>query len=91
MSEFNKVSTIEELNLLNKDEITEGYLSGLAGDKEPGSDKSKSFWHGWRNGRVDGKWAANPDYEQGKLARECIEKGYFKGIFNEDTDNNDAK
>ena len=30
-----------------------GYLAGLHGEPEPGSDKSKSYWHGWRNGMMD--------------------------------------
>ena len=30
-----------------------GYLAGLHGAPEPGSDKSKSYWHGWRNGMMD--------------------------------------
>lgn len=32
----------------------EGYRDGLAGDVEPGDNRSLSYWHGWRNGAVDG-------------------------------------
>ena len=55
MSEFRPVETVEDLNSLNDDEIVAGYRSGMHGDPEPGSDKSRSFWHGWRNGEVDSK------------------------------------
>lgn len=53
MSEFNPVSTAADLALLDGDEIVEGYRAGLRGAPEPGSDKSRSYWHGWRNGMVD--------------------------------------
>lgn len=35
-------------------DVIDGYGSGYRGDREPGSDKSRSFFHGWKNGRVDG-------------------------------------
>jgi hypothetical protein len=47
------VTTLEELDSLNEDEILQGYLSGRQGSAAPGDDKSKSFWHGWRNGMID--------------------------------------
>lgn len=55
MSEFQPVETVEDLNGLDDDEMLEGYMYGLNNDAEPGSDKSRSFWHGWRNGAVDSK------------------------------------
>jgi hypothetical protein len=54
------VTTFAELKTLDGDEIAEGYRDGMAGDPEPGGNRSKSYWHGWRNGRVDGKHA-QPD------------------------------
>lgn len=36
-----------------KDDCVAGYRAGLDGTPEPGSDKSKSYWHGWRNGMMD--------------------------------------
>lgn len=52
MSEFNPFE-FKDFDLIN-DEVVEGYRSGYCGEPEPGSDKSRSFFHGWRNGRVDG-------------------------------------
>lgn len=50
------VETVADLETLNADEIFEGYRDGLAG--EPcGDNRSRSYWHGWRNGMVDGKRA----------------------------------
>lgn len=53
MSEFEKVKSMEELSKLNEIEILEGYRAGIDNQPAPGSDKSKSFWHGWRNGMAD--------------------------------------
>lgn len=55
MSEFAPVSTLADLELLDSDEIVEGYRAGLSGDSEPGSDKSRAYWHGWRNGMADSR------------------------------------
>ena len=55
MSEFQPVETVEDLNSLDDDEMLAGYRHGLSDGAEPGSDKSRSFWHGWRNGAVDSK------------------------------------
>jgi ribosome modulation factor len=38
---------------LDEEECLAGYRAGLNGEPEPGSDKSRSFLHGWRNGMVD--------------------------------------
>jgi len=38
---------------LDDDDCLAGYRAGLDGEPEPGSDKSRSFLHGWRNGMVD--------------------------------------
>ena len=69
MSEFIPVSTVAELSLLDEQEMVEGYLSGLSSSVEPGSDKSKAFWHGWRNGMSD-KGFAPVDRHQHALAAE---------------------
>lgn len=67
MSEFQPVETVEDLNSLDDDEIVAGYRSGLHGDPEPGSNKSRSFWHGWRNGSSDTR-RRDPDVHQARLA-----------------------
>lgn len=69
MSEFNKVSTAAELALLDEDEIIEGYRAGLDCNAEPGSDKSRSYWHGWRNAQSD-RGRAPVDDAQQRLASE---------------------
>lgn len=53
MSEYEPLSSIKELDALDEEECVAGYLSGLKGSPEPGNDKSKSYWHGWRNGMID--------------------------------------
>lgn len=55
MNERAPVTTVDELLTLNDAEIVEGYNDGYRGEPEPGGNRSKSYWHGWRNGRVDGK------------------------------------
>ena len=53
MSEYQPLSSIAELAFIDDGECVAGYLAGLHGEPEPGSDKSKSYWHGWRNGMMD--------------------------------------
>ena len=77
MSEYQKIKTKAELNLINDDECIEGYRAGLKNSPAPGSDKSKSYWHGWRNGMVDAKHAVI-DEAQILLAREIFGKN--KGL-----------
>lgn len=55
------VKTLVVLNQLDSDEIYAGYQSGRRGDDEPGHNRSFSFWHGWRNGLVDGGYAEKDD------------------------------
>lgn len=55
MSEFRPVSTMPDLCVLDEAEIASGYFAGLRGGPEPiASTVSRSYWHGWRNGAVDG-------------------------------------
>lgn len=53
MSEYKPLSTAAEADLLDMDDCVAGYRAGLRAAQEPGSDQSKSFWHGWRNGMMD--------------------------------------
>lgn len=71
MSEYKAISTAAELETLNSIEALDGYLSGLRNDPEPGSDKSKSFWHGWRNGMAD-KGRIPIDSAMRNLAEEIV-------------------
>jgi hypothetical protein len=49
------ITKLEELDALDPVEMVEGYWEGYAGEQEPGGNRSLAFWHGWRNGMVDGK------------------------------------
>ena len=77
MSEFLPVTTKADLDALDQDDIVRGYQSGLRGESEPGSDKSRAFWHGWRNGMVDSR-RAEFDTAQTMLAREVV--GTYRGF-----------
>ena len=71
MSEFRPVETVADLNNLDVDEIVNGYRAGWTCSDEPGSDKSRSYWHGWRNAQTD-KGRAPPDVYQQRLVREKL-------------------
>ena len=48
------ISTVLELETLDEGEIVEGYQDGLKGEPKPNGNRSKSYFHGWRNGMMDG-------------------------------------
>lgn len=65
------IETLADLRSLDYDEVSEGYLDGLK--NEPcGHNRSRSFWHGWKNGRVDAGHAKK-DTSQAKLAQQFHE------------------
>ena len=68
MSEFLPVETLEDLERLDQDDVLAGYRFGLDCEIEPGSDRSRGFWHGWRNAQTD-RGRAKMDEHQSKLAR----------------------
>jgi hypothetical protein len=68
MSEFALVETVADFRQLDDGEILEGYFDGFHGGAAPGSGRSRSFWHGWRNGRVDAG-LAEPDAAHCALER----------------------
>ena len=47
------VTTVEELDTLDSDEMVEGYRDGRNNEPEPSGNRSKAYWHGWRNGMSD--------------------------------------
>lgn len=62
MAEFHAVSSLVDLMMLDDDDIAAGYHAGLEGAPPPPSDRSKGYWHGWRNGLVDsGRQPADAD------------------------------
>ncbi len=62
------VVTLAELDTLDDDELLEGYHDGRANEPQPSGNRSKSYWHGWRNGMVDGGHMEG-DAAQRELAR----------------------
>ena len=71
MSEFKPVENVTDLKLLDDDEIVRGYMDGLDCADEPGSDKSRSYWHGWRNAQTD-KGRAPLDIHQQRLVAQYV-------------------
>jgi len=53
MAEFNTVQTVNDFRTLDDGETLEGYLDGFHGAAAPDSSRSRSYWHGWRNGMVE--------------------------------------
>ena len=74
MTEFAPVRTVSDLKSLEEGDVLEGYLDGVSGYPEPGSDRSRGYWHGWRNGRVDAG-LADPD-----LARVMLDAAFAARI-----------
>ncbi len=50
---FERVRTKADLDMLNQDDILEGYMSAERRDPEPGLNRGRAYWHGWRNRMVD--------------------------------------
>lgn len=73
MSEFRPVATLTDLDTLDDAEVIEGYLDGLANEPEPGNNRSRSYWHGWRNGMSD-KGRREIDPAQRDLARLFLDR-----------------
>ena len=73
MATFEPVRTKAELDALDPSEILEGYMSAERGDPEPGQNRGKAFWHGWRNRMID--MGESPSDEASRaLAREYLMK-----------------
>src|SRR5690348_5685551 len=69
MAEFAPVRTVADFRRLDDGDVLEVYLDGFHGGPEPGSDRSRAYWHGWRNGQTDAG-LAEPDAAQMALAQE---------------------
>lgn len=48
------VLSVMDLARLNDEEVAEGYQDGYGG-YPCGDNRSRSYWHGWRQGARDGK------------------------------------
>lgn len=68
---FEPVCTKADLDTLNEAEIVEGYTSAERGDPEPGANRGRAFWHGWRCHMMDyGLIQADAGHHQ--LVREYV-------------------
>ena len=68
---FESVSTKADLETLDAKEIFEGYLSAERGDPEPGLNRGRGFWHGWRNRMID-LGEIKPDAASRQLVHEVV-------------------
>jgi hypothetical protein len=50
---FDRVRTLADLDSLDPAEILEGYVSAERGDPEPGPNRGRGVWHGWRCRMID--------------------------------------
>lgn len=71
------VTTMADLLTLDGDEITEGYRDGRSGEPEPGGNRSRAYWHGWRCGACDAG-RIQKDIAMVLLIRDCAPVGRFK-------------
>lgn len=51
--QFEPVRTAADLASLDQADVYEGYVSAERGDPEPGPNRGRAFWHGWRNRMID--------------------------------------
>lgn len=50
---FEPVRTLADLETLDPDEIVAGYMETRRGDPEPGPNRGRAYWRGWRNRMID--------------------------------------
>ena len=61
------VTSLADLDQLNDAEIQEGYFDGRddAPEPQPGGNRSRAYWHGWRVGMADARRLdLGPDHAQ---------------------------
>jgi hypothetical protein len=74
MTAHQPVATLAELDALDDDEVREGYLDGRAGEPEPGDNRSRAYWHGWRCGMTDaGRLEIDPAHR--RLVADYVARG----------------
>lgn len=74
---FVPVRTIADLETLDSDDITAGYMEWHAGDPEPGPNRGRAYWHGWRNAAIDHR-AIEKDEAAAQLAYEVVKTGWLR-------------
>ena len=75
---FEPVRTMSDLETLDQDQVVEGYLSAERGDPEPGPNRGRSYWHGWRNRMIDNGDLPGDEASR-SLAREYVAQQREKG------------
>jgi hypothetical protein len=76
------VRTVADLETLDHDEIVAGYMEWRADDPEPGPNRSRAYWHGWRNAAIDHR-AVEPDEASTQLAHEVVSTGWLRRSIDE--------
>lgn len=74
---FEPVRTVADLETLDHDEILAGYMEWRAGDPEPGPNRGRAYWHGWRNAAMDHR-AIPLDDASAQLAHELVSTGWLR-------------
>ncbi len=74
MQSFAPPLTVAELDQLDATEIVEGYRSAEVGDPEPGPNRGRAFWFGWRNRMMD-IGVIPIDEAHRRLCRELVKRG----------------
>lgn len=82
MTEFAPVRTAADLATLDDEDVVSGYFDGLRGEPEPGNNRSRSYWHGWKNGMVDSR-RREQDEHQAALAKEVFPT-MFRELFGDE-------
>ncbi len=68
---FEAVTTMEDLLTLDEGDIVAGYREFRRGDPEPGPNRGRAYWHGWKNASRD-HHCEPPTPEAAQLAREFL-------------------
>lgn len=68
---FEPVRTKADLDAMDFSEVLEGYKSAERGDPEPGENRGRAYWHGWRNRMID-MGELPMDDAAAQLAREVV-------------------
>jgi hypothetical protein len=69
---FEPVKTKADLDSLDQADVLEGYMSAERGDPEPGPNRGRAFWHGWRNRMIDLGQIPSDDASR-QLVKEVVE------------------
>ena len=71
--------TLEEVEAFDDAELFQGYRDGMRNEPEPNGNRTRAYWHGWRNGQVDARWRKSDFYQQ-KLASLFVRRGRMETL-----------